>query len=1480
MFCLSNDIRQEVIDLLEQARNAINRGEYSEAQSKLDEASPTALSSFGKQSLIYAEVLQVRASLAAVQGDIDISNKLYHDVISILESVQEEPIILAAVLTSLSKNHFRRNQAEDAKHLRDRAKTIFLKEISVRDDPRTTIPILELGDASEQADAKEAEAFYRDIIEIVDRRKQSLNLLFLSLSRLIVLQHRTSQKEQVEALLPQVFPIIQALEPKQVPVVVIDSITGLAMVCQDLKRFEDAIKLYEIIDNLSKGLRDLAIGGEYHCISLLGIGDIYKEKGEYVLAEKRYCDAFNFSSNTFGKDDTVTSEAAKSLADCYFTQRKYKQAIQYYEHATSFWVKHSKDKAAYLSYARLLNNLGVCYDQLGNYRFAVRYYEDALYIRQRLLGRSDPLSIQSQYNLAELARVQQDYPTAETRFLEVMEIEKSRGQPSGLLGFITNNLGELYSEIERYDDSERLLKEALEIRRKDYGRESEIYARSLGSLGVLKTIQHKYSAARQHLEEARSIYQKLKNDQDVTNIDYLMADLLFLESGSEDALSSLLSAVEGIKELYGDHDRLTINALRNTSWHLATLHRWKQAREYLYKSFHGEEITMLEVLGSGSNKHISAYITQLRGFQSLYLCLLLNDPNHTDDDVETAYRYVQRRKGVETRRQRLLKPGSPNSETIGQQDQVLLYYKLIDELGKLRNKIVRLRYQSSQTQEGNQVELEIRELHQREEQIERTLSLSVSDFELYWGMLLQDSPITISRTLPEKSVLIEYVLVKDWESLFKEEKTEYPSGSRYVAFVIFPRSKGSLKIFDLGESQEIDLAIREMRTHLIEYSPNDDGGTVIRTPSWMRKGRFLYNRLIKPLTLDYIVLSSIEHFIIAPDDQLSSLSFELLSPREGELLIDRFTFSYLLAGFEAANFDEIVNKKTPPMILASPDYNANINNEKMFSNVQMSDDPKIQELQNAPKFTDLKNAKSEGQSVANKLGVSLITGPEATESAFKKAVSPEIIHIATHGFYLSRSSPSTENPVQNEKEGQSHYLETMASLEDPLERSGLALAGANNFLGSKSISDQVDDDGILFSYEIMDLDLQHTDMACLSACQTGDGEIRLGEGVQGLRRAFRAAGCRSVISSLWKIPDELELIDIFYTQLLQSNSRVVSLYYAKRKIKEKHPLDPIYWGGIILDGEVGPLRRFNPINKIKIAHWADSGFNEKFRKSKAQSLYETGLTHIKNGNLDDAFQNFTSVLSIEGISNKLKALALYERAGIRRKTNDLDAALQDYNKLLSMRDVFVRLRRAALADRGRTFILKRDYESAIQDYTDDLCYADLQTLEKHISLVNRGFAFRMIGNNDAAIMDYTEVIEEKDGPQELKFEALLGRAHTYYVNCQNSQAIQDLSLALTMHKGESSELQDALYLMALCHFKTNDNLQCVKILTSLLEHQNLSHEFAVSCLLYRAKAYLSLKEPKKAKADLDSILAFANVTQNVVEETSKLLKEISNMKSD
>jgi len=112
-----------------------------------------------------------------------------------------------------------------------------------------------------------------------------------------------------------------------------------------------------------------------------------------------------------------------------------------------------------------------------------------------------------------------------------------------------------------------------------------------------------------------------------------------------------------------------------------------------------------------------------------------------------------------------------------------------------------------------------------------------------------------------------------------------------------------------------------------------------------------------------------------------------------------------------------------------------------------------------------------------------------------------VLHLATHGFFLdacdpaaSATSPRSSGPIEN-----------------PLLLSGLALAGAND--GKRP------DDGILTAEEIVSLNLGGLEWAVLSACDTGLGEIRAGEGVFGLRRAFQLAGAHTVIMSLWPVDD-------------------------------------------------------------------------------------------------------------------------------------------------------------------------------------------------------------------------------------------------------------------------------------------------------------------------------------------------------------------------
>jgi CHAT domain-containing protein len=149
----------------------------------------------------------------------------------------------------------------------------------------------------------------------------------------------------------------------------------------------------------------------------------------------------------------------------------------------------------------------------------------------------------------------------------------------------------------------------------------------------------------------------------------------------------------------------------------------------------------------------------------------------------------------------------------------------------------------------------------------------------------------------------------------------------------------------------------------------------------------------------------------------------------------------------------------------------------------------------------------------------------------------------------------------------------LGGVESPLLRSGLALAGANTWL--RGGSPPVDaEDGLLTAEDVSGLDLRDTEMVVLSACETGLGDVRTGDGVYGLQRAFTLSGARTLVMSLWKVPDlqTEELMVAFYRRLLAGEPRALALRAAQREIREKYP-EPLFWGGFVCQGDPGPLMR-------------------------------------------------------------------------------------------------------------------------------------------------------------------------------------------------------------------------------------------------------------------------------------------------------------------
>jgi CHAT domain-containing protein len=199
---------------------------------------------------------------------------------------------------------------------------------------------------------------------------------------------------------------------------------------------------------------------------------------------------------------------------------------------------------------------------------------------------------------------------------------------------------------------------------------------------------------------------------------------------------------------------------------------------------------------------------------------------------------------------------------------------------------------------------------------------------------------------------------------------------------------------------------------------------------------------------------------------------------------------------------------------------------------------------------------------AGRFVTSCYFGRDAAEKALKAAdMPPSVLHIATHSYFCPKAN----------------FSGTGELYENPLLYSGLVLAGANRSIlreGDSAYATQAIDDGLLSSLEVSGLNLIGTELAVLSACQSGLGEVRSGEGVFGLRRAFQHAGVRSIIMSMWSVPDRQtrELMQMFYENWLSGQSKSAALRQAAlailaQKRESTGSAHPLFWGGFVLVGD-------------------------------------------------------------------------------------------------------------------------------------------------------------------------------------------------------------------------------------------------------------------------------------------------------------------------
>lgn len=313
----------------------------------------------------------------------------------------------------------------------------------------------------------------------------------------------------------------------------------------------------------------------------------------------------------------------------------------------------------------------------------------------------------------------------------------------------------------------------------------------------------------------------------------------------------------------------------------------------------------------------------------------------------------------------------------------------------------------------------------------------------------------------------------------------------------------------------------------------------------------LYNLVWKPLE-NYLI--GAEKIYYAPVGLLHKVSFSALVNQDGVLIRDLYKLELKSSTGKITIPDNShLSDNAVYNLFGGVEYNTEENDYQIWNYLEGS----LEEVTTIQKVLKGKEVNS-------------FVGKEATEEQFKKSsANVNVLHIATHGFFYpdpAKGIEIEEEQIEDEDlafrgGGEGFGVESFVKNKNPLMRSGLALAGANDVWVQTHAEGE---DGVLTAAEVAILDLRKTNLVVLSACETGLGDIKGSEGVYGLQRSFKMAGARYLIMSLWQVPDQetAEFMSIFYIRLNTSNDVKESFEYTQRIMSEKY--DPYYWAAFVL----------------------------------------------------------------------------------------------------------------------------------------------------------------------------------------------------------------------------------------------------------------------------------------------------------------------------
>jgi CHAT domain-containing protein len=577
-----------------------------------------------------------------------------------------------------------------------------------------------------------------------------------------------------------------------------------------------------------------------------------------------------------------------------------------------------------------------------------------------------------------------------------------------------NNLAGLYRSQGRYSEAEPLYRQALDMRKRLLGNEHPDVATSLDNLAFLYWTQGRYS-------EAEPLYRQ---------------------------------ALDMNKRLLGNEHPDVATSLNN----LAGLY-WTQGNtdgtlEFLAQGIKVEEQNLNGNLAAGFERQKRDYIKTVSGTTNITISLHLNFARNNSQAARLALTTIFQRKG------RILDVFTNSLQILRQRVNDSESQKLIDDLSNTYSQLTNLIsnrpekqlpleaycQQVSSLDDTKQLEdqlsrqeaycQQVFSLDDKAKQLEDQLSRRSAEFR---ALSLPVTLETIQKLIPADAALVELVQYQPFNP--KAPQNQRFGEPHYAAYILTPT--GVPQAIDLGEANKIEEYLELFRQSLADKDTP--------TSQLQESARNLDKLLMQPVRKR---LGNTHKILISPDGALNLIPFEALVDENNQYLVENYSFTYLTSGRDLLRQQNSSPSKQPPVVLADPYFDRPGQIAAVSSNSNNTRSIDLSKII----FSPLPNTAEEAKEIASLLGVNPLIHSQASEGAIKQVKSPQILHIATHGFFGNGSqSQSNQDTIE----------------DNPLLLSGLVLSGFKKQQGGGN------EDGVLTALEVTTLDLVGTKLVVL-----------------------------------------------------------------------------------------------------------------------------------------------------------------------------------------------------------------------------------------------------------------------------------------------------------------------------------------------------------------------------------------------------------------